>query len=568
MSESGLTRRGLLGRGGIAAGSALGGGLLGGALAASAASAQQGGDGPSAEQPNALLIVSSGLRSDSIGAFDGAFDDNHVGDTPNLDDFAGDALRFERAVPEAMPAVISRRALVTGKRSFPYREWRRHDGFAPVPGWNPVYRRQPLIEQALTTAGAETVWITDNPFFSGPRYDDWVQRTTEVRAADYPVPPTVEGTLGRAETKRQVERYLLGGIERSAAAMERAVRAGERQLARLERGGRQFFLAVDAFDPAEAYYAPPAWTRELEVDPSLAAPLNRRDWIVAADIDDETVRIAREAYMDGLARVDSAVGRLLRRVDDLGLRDNTAVWFVSDGGTMLGEHGWIGRGAPGTYKHAYFVPFLLRDPQGRRAGNYSYYYASTHDVAPTLLSVMGADIPGRMDGENLEALLDDEDPPKRGAFMCASVTRVAVGDPRWLMVMDMLGDERTLHDFDNEHSDNEDDERENVVRKHPPVLAELEKVPLAAAGGTFPIFDEESAVRPAPEDDDADDDGIDDRDETNNDQAGETRDADFDDLDFDDAAEDQSGGSSAVEEHEDPRPPPPTSPQADALSGN
>jgi hypothetical protein len=243
--------------------------------------------------------------------------------------------------------------------------------------------------------------------------------------------------------------------------------------------------------------------------------------------------MARDAYTRGVEQVDAAVGRLLRKLDDVGLADDTVVWFVSDGGTMLGEHGWLGRGAPGTYKHAYFVPFLLRDPRGRRAGNFSYYYASTHDVAPTLLSMMGIDRPGRMDGEDLTALLDREDPPKRSAFMCASVTKIAVGDPRWLMLMDMEGDERQLHDFDNEDSDHEDDDEENVVRKHPPVVEELEKVPLAAAQGTFPFFDAESAVRPPPEDDDKDDDGIDDNDERNEATSGETRDADSDDLDFD-----------------------------------
>ena len=523
MSER-LTRRGLLGRGGaVAGGAALGG--VAGALTASAVQAQDDED-----KPNVLLIVASGIRADSVGAFDGAFDDNQVAETPNLDELAGDSLRFERAVPEAMPAVISRRALVTGKRSFPYREWRRHDGFAPVPGWNPVYTRQPLITEALAPVGVETVWITDNPFFSGPRFDDWVERTTEVDAADYPAPPDHgEKTLGREQTRREVERYFVGSVERSAEAMDRAVRVGERQLERLYRGGKQFFLAVDAFDPAEAYYPPRAWTRSLELNPDLAAPFKRRDWIVAADVDDETVRIARDAYMKGLEQVDAAVGRLLDKVD----KDNTIVWFVSDGGTMLGEHGWIGRGAPGTYKHAYFVPFLLRDPRGRRSGNFSYYYASTHDVAPTLLSMMGIDRPGRMDGEDLTALLDDEDPPKRQAFMCASVTKIAVGDPRWLMLMDMEGDERELHDFDNEDSDMEDDDEENVVRKHPPVVAALEKVPLAAAQGTYPFFDEESAVRPPPEDDDADDDGIEDSDETSDQEAGETRDADRDDLDFD-----------------------------------
>ena len=62
-----------------------------------------------------------------------------VAETPNLDALADDSLRFERAVPEAMPAVISRRALLTGMRSYPFRDWQRRDGFAPVPGWNTIY---------------------------------------------------------------------------------------------------------------------------------------------------------------------------------------------------------------------------------------------------------------------------------------------------------------------------------------------------------------------------------------------------------------------------------------------
>jgi arylsulfatase A-like enzyme len=548
MSER-LTRRRLLGRGGAAAGTAALGGIAGSALAATAAQAQDDED-----KPNVLLIVASGIRADSVGAFDGAFDDNVVASTPNLDDLAGDSLRFERAVPEAMPAVIARRALVTGKRSFPYREWRRRDGFAAVPGWNPVYVRQPLVTEVLEAEGVATTWITDNPFFSGPRYDGVVRRTTEVDADDYPAPPRIDGTLGREQTRREVERYLVGSIRRGADAMDRAAREGARRLERLK--GKQFFLAVDAFDPAEAYYAPRNWTRTLEVDPSLGAETKSREWIVPADIDDDTVAMARDAYTQGVERVDGAVGGLLDKLGDLDLTDNTIVWFVSDGGTMLGEHGWLGRGAPGTYRDAYFVPFLLRDPRGRRSGNYSYYYASTQDVAPTLLSMLGIDRPGRMDGEDLTALLDDEDPPKRRAFMCASIDSIAAGDPRWLMVTDMQGDEKRLHDFDE---DSDDDEEENVVRKHPAVVEELWKVPLAAAQGTMPLFDDELAVRPPPEDDDADDDGIEDADETSEEEAGETRDADRDDLDFD-----QSGSDPNATVIPDSQAPPATTPAAPA----
>jgi arylsulfatase A-like enzyme len=553
MSER-LTRRGLLGRGGAAAGAAALGGVAAGALAAPAAQAQDD-DGP-----NVLLIVASGIRADSIGAFDGSFDDNEVARTPSLDDLAGDALRFERAVPEATQAVSARRALVTGKRSFPYREWRRRDGFAPVPGWNPAYVRQPLVTEVLQREGVETSWITDNPFFSGPRFDDHVKRTVTIEPGEHPAPPQIDGTLGREQTRREVERYLVRGVRRGAGAMERAAKLGERELERLK--GRQFFLAVDAFDPAEAYYAPRAWTRTLEVNPNLGAPLNHRDWVVPADIDDETVAIARDAYMDGVERVDGAVGRLLGRLDDLDLADDTIVWFVSDGGTMLGEHGWLGRGAPGTFKDAYFVPFLLRDPRGRRSGDHSYYYASTHDVAPTLLSMLGIDRPGRMDGEDLTALLDDEDPPKRTAFMCASITSIAVGDPRWLMVTDFKGDERRLHDFDNEDSDHDDDDEENVLHKHPAVVEELSKVPLGAAQGTYPDFDDVAAVRPPPEDDDKDDDGIEDADETSDEQRGDTRDADSDDLDFDQSSNDPN--ATAIPDSQAPAPGATSNPAAPA----
>lgn len=526
-----LTRRRLLRRGGAAAGAAALGGVGSGVLATPAAHAQD-----DEERPNVLLVVTSGIRADSVGAFDGAFDDNQVASTPNIDDLAGDSLRFERAVPEAMPAVISRRAIVTGKRSFPYREWLPREGFASVPGWNPAYVRQPLITEVLRAEGVATSWITDNPFFSGPRFDDVVRRTTQVSASDYPGPDPVAGVLGREATRRDVERHLVGSIDRSAEAAERAAEEGVRQLERLE--GKQFFLAVDAFDPAEAYAAPRSWTRELEVDPSLAAPMRSRDWIVLADIDDDTVALARDAYMRGVEAVDGAVGRLMSKLDDLDLSDRTIVYFLSDGGTMLGEHGWLGRGAPGTFKDAYFVPYLIHDPGGRRSGDYSYYYASTHDVAPTLLSMLGIDRPGRMDGEDLTALLDDEDPPKRQAFMCASITSIAVGDPRWLMLTDFDGDERRLHDFENDDSDHEDDDEENVVRKHPLVAEELWKVPLGAAQGTLPDFGPDGPTRPLPEDDDADDDGIEDGDERSEEDAGETRDADRDDLDFDQSAQD------------------------------
>ena len=69
------------------------------------------------DAPNTLLIVTDSTRADYIGAY------NRVScaKTPNLDALARESLLFDLAVPEAMPTGPARRALLTGLRSFPYR---------------------------------------------------------------------------------------------------------------------------------------------------------------------------------------------------------------------------------------------------------------------------------------------------------------------------------------------------------------------------------------------------------------------------------------------------------------
>ena len=67
------------------------------------------------------------------------------------------------------------------------------------------------------------------------------------------------------------------------------------------------------------------------------------------------------------------------------------------------------------------------------------WYASTQDVAPTLLSFLGLNIPGKMEGEDLTALFDDvdqEDLPDRPKSITAVGTQIIIRDRRWLGVAD------------------------------------------------------------------------------------------------------------------------------------
>ena len=86
------------------------------------------------------------------------------------------------------------------------------------------------------------------------------------------------------------------------------------------------------------------------------------------------------------------VGRLMDVVPD-----DVFLFVLGDTGIALGEHDYAGRGthlAPALLRD----PYLIRHPRGEKAGDDVDWYATTHDVAPTLLSSMGLTIPGRCAG--------------------------------------------------------------------------------------------------------------------------------------------------------------------------
>jgi arylsulfatase A-like enzyme len=479
-----LTRRSLLRRGGA---TAAGAALVGTAAAPRIARAQPGDD----RAPNALLVVLPVVRASHVNAFDG----DSPAITPNLDELTRDSLRFDRAIPESMPALPARRALITGMRAFPFRDWRRTDGMAAVPGFNAIYDHQPVVTEVMRTGGITTVYVSDNPILEGPRFPD-VQRT----GGGAPVAPAAPG----------VDSELLPSLARATRATERTFRVGIGELRRL-KAAEPFFLAVDPFDPAAVAEAPPVYVKPGEVEQEGIGPNNGR--LVELNFGGDLDRV-RERYVKHVETVDEWVGRLMDRMEELDLLDSTVVYLLGDHGISLGEHDFLGMATPTSHRESYEIPYLIRHPGGEMAGDDVDWYASTHDVAPTLLSFLGLTIPGKMEGEDLTALFDDvdeDDLPDRPRSITAVGSNIIVRDSRWLMVADREEIERRLYDDDEEADDDNDDKRyDDVANDEPGILTELSLTALAAAGGTLPEFGPEGALRPPPQrgDDDSDDDRI------------------------------------------------------------
>jgi arylsulfatase A-like enzyme len=482
-----LTRRGLLRRGGAAA---AGAGVLGGLSAPVTAT----GQADEARGAKALLVVLPLVRADHVNAFEGGSGT----DTPHLDELTGQSLRFDRVIPECMPSLPVRRTLVTGVRSFPFRDWRRTDGMPAVPGYNPVWDWQPVMTETMRAGGIRTAYVSDNPALAGPRF------------------PDVERPGGGAQ--RAVDNGIGGevaALTRASAATERTFRAGISRLGALS-GPDSFFLAIDPFDPLDAAEAPPIIIKPGEVEEEGIGPMDGRlQQLRWSDDDEERLRDAYRAHVE---LVDRWVGRLMDRVPE-----NVLVFMLGDIGMALGDHSYIGRGTPTSHRDSYEIPFLIRHPQGDMGGDDIDWYASTHDVAPTLLSHMGITIPGKMWGEDLTQLfdgVDEEDLFERPFSITASGSLIMVRDDRWLMVADRQQIERRMYDDDEEVED--DIKRyDNIANEDTGQLTEMSVAALTVAGGTLPEFGPDGAMRPPVEsgDDDTDDDGIpDDFDAVDNDE--------------------------------------------------
>jgi arylsulfatase A-like enzyme len=472
-----LTRRSMLRRSGA---TAAGAGVLGSLATASAASAQLGDD----RGRGAVVVVLPLVRASHVDAFEG----DAPAKTPNLNDLTKNSLRFDRAIPETMPALSARRALVTGMRAFPFRDWRRLEGFPSVPGFNQVWDHQPLLMEVTRGAGMETIYVTDNPVFDGPRFGD-------VRRAG----GAAGGQLGTG-----IDQELLKSLARQTDATRRTFREGIRALREVRRAG-PFFVGVDPFDPADAYSAPPFYVRPGRVVDDGLGPTDGR--LVELQFSDKDIDRVREAYVNHVEAVDDELGKLLDEVPD-----DTVLFVLGDHGLALGEHGYMGRAAPTSHRLSYEIPFLIRHPDGEKSGDDIDWYASTHDVAPTLLSFLGLTIPGKMDGEDLTALFDDvdeEDLPERAKSITAVGSQIIIRDRRWLVIADR---ERIIRRMFDDDEDVEDDitRFDNIANEDTGKLTELSMAALVAAGGTLPEFGPDGALRPPREraDDDTDDDGI------------------------------------------------------------
>src|SRR5215216_5573420 len=218
------------------------------------------------DAPNVVLVIVDSVRRDHVGVYG-----NGWIHTPNLDALAKESLRFSRAYPESIPTLCARRAIHTGTRTWPFRDWHpARDDDIRLWGWQPIPNYQTTLAEVLRSNGYGTYFVTDNlqqykasmNFHRGFDAFHFIRgQTSDGYKPAYTSPPQkVERALtnGTGELEENLRQYFanVAGRQTEADWFSPIVYTRAAEYLELLSEGGPFFLTVDSYDPHEPWDPP------------------------------------------------------------------------------------------------------------------------------------------------------------------------------------------------------------------------------------------------------------------------------------------------------------------------
>jgi len=121
-----------------------------------------------------------------------------------------------------------------------------------------------------------------------------------------------------------------------------------------------------------------------------------------------------KGYFAAVTAMDADIGRLVDKLEEMGVREETLVVFVSDNGFSCGHHGFWGKGngtyPPNMYENSVKVPFIISQPGRIAEGAVQEEMVSAYDFMPTLLDWLELPLPAgdNLPGQSFAPLLEGE----------------------------------------------------------------------------------------------------------------------------------------------------------------
>lgn len=362
--------------------------------------------------PNLIFIFADQLRADALG-----YTGNTKAITPNIDTFASQSVQFSNAV-SVMPVCAAYRAsLLTGKypsgHGMVINEVNMNPNHTTIAhvlkeaGYNLGYvgkwhlndQHGRPASRGAERLGFDGLWAAYS--FNHSSYHSYYYTDAEDTEL---IKVTLEGKHGPTEFTDIAINYV-------------------DEAAKQDRPFALFLSWNPPHDPWDRGNAPPTNYKRFEKvrftlpenfvdtpDPYMDrypgfAFNGQRAW--KKEFLEEGLPECLRCYYAMVNNLDEQFGRIMTKLDDVGISSNTVVVFTSDHGEMFGSQGRMFKLT--FYDEAARVPLLVRYPKNVRPG-VSETCINTPDIMPTLLGLMALkdELPGEVEGSDLSFILRGE----------------------------------------------------------------------------------------------------------------------------------------------------------------
>jgi N-sulfoglucosamine sulfohydrolase len=309
-------------------------------------------------KPNVLLILSDDHSYPHVGCYG-----NKDIITPNLDRFAAEGMRFDRAYVTCPQCVPSRASIFTGRSPVDIAMSRFS---APLP------REIKTYPEALRAAG----WFTG---VAG--------RTYHMDGAVTGMPPETQAVFDKFKLVTFPDRLDYVKVGSGSEAQF----AQFRDFLDRKPAAKPFFLQLCSNDP----HRPLNTQGPVKHDPAkIKLPEHYPDTPL--------VREDFARYYDEITHFDMLFGEVMAELEKRGLASNTLVVFMADNGASQ----FRGKGT--LYEFGIHVPLIVRWPGKVKPGSSTTELISGEDLAPTFLEAAGLPVPPEMTGKSFAKLLRGE----------------------------------------------------------------------------------------------------------------------------------------------------------------
>jgi N-acetylglucosamine-6-sulfatase len=335
------------------------------------------------KDPNIIFILTDDHRWDAMSSMGHPFIK-----TPHLDRLADDGILFENAFVTTSLCSPSRASFLTGQYAH------RH---GVVTNHTPWDNRNVTFLELLKTAGYETAFIG--------KWHMPGKGLPELRGVDHFISFTKEGGQGIYYNCP----LIIDGVESQREGKYITEDLTDFALEFIAKQRTHPFCLYLSHKAVHFGFRPPPHLKGIYKDADLRLPPESDTWITYTDNHPFVgallpMNVLYRNYCETVASVDEQVGRILKKLEEMQILDDTIIIYAGDNGHFWGEHGLYDKRL--AYEESIRIPFIVRYPglikdPGRRASQ----MILNIDFAPTLLDIVGLDIPPNMQGKSIKPIL-------------------------------------------------------------------------------------------------------------------------------------------------------------------